>query len=97
MKNDDNRLLDNLFVLSFQACKLNVTRTLLQRLSLSLAWRLDREVSLDSREITSLPEIKKMYYLAWTSSIIAESKPHAHHKSRLHTMKVYNTRPSQFC
>ena len=82
MKNDDNRLLDTgLFVLSFQACKLNVTRTLLQRLSLSLAWRLDREVSLDSREITSLPEIKKMYYLACTSSIIAESKPHAHHKS----------------
>ena len=30
-------------------------------------------------------------------SIIAENKPHAHHKSNLHTMKVYNTRPSQFC
>ena len=26
-------------------------------------------------------------------SIIAENKPHAHHKSHLHTMKVYNTRP----
>ena len=26
-------------------------------------------------------------------SIIAENKPHAHHKTHLHTMKVYNTRP----
>ena len=26
-------------------------------------------------------------------SIIAENKPHAHRKTQLHTMKVYNTRP----
>ena len=26
-------------------------------------------------------------------SIIAENKPHPHHKTHLHTMKVYNTRP----
>ena len=26
-------------------------------------------------------------------SIIGENKPHAHHKTHLHTMKVYNTRP----
>ena len=26
-------------------------------------------------------------------SIIAENKPHPHHKMHLHTMKVYNTRP----
>ena len=25
-------------------------------------------------------------------SIIAENKPHAHHKTHLHTVKVYNTR-----
>ena len=30
-------------------------------------------------------------------SIIAENKPHANHKSHLHTMKVYNTRTSRFC
>ena len=30
-------------------------------------------------------------------SIIAENKSHAHHKIHLHTKKVYNTRPSQFC
>ena len=29
--------------------------------------------------------------------IIAESKTHAHHKTHLHTMKVYNTPPLQFC
>ena len=50
---------------------------------------------LDSREITSLPENKKWF--TWhVISIIAENKPHAHHKTHLHTMKVYNTRPSQF-
>ena len=26
-------------------------------------------------------------------STMAENKPHAHHKTHLHTMKVYNTRP----
>ena len=30
-------------------------------------------------------------------SIIVENKSHANHKSHLHTMKVYNTRPSLFC
>jgi len=29
-------------------------------------------------------------------SIIAENKSHAHHKTHLHTVKVYNTRQSQF-
>ena len=34
-------------------------------------------------------------------SMIAESKPYAHHRTHLHAMKVYNTRPvaslSKFC
>ena len=30
-------------------------------------------------------------------SIIAENKPHAHHKTHLNAIKVYNTRPSQLC
>ena len=51
---------------------------------------------LDSREITSLPEIKKVINMH-VISIIAENKPHAHHKNHLHALKVYNTRPSQFC
>ena len=51
---------------------------------------------LDSREITSLPKIKKLFTLR-IISIIAENKLHAHHKSHLHIMKVYNTQPSQFC
>ena len=51
---------------------------------------------LDSRKITSLPEIKKWF--TWhIISIIAENKSHAHHKTHLHTMTVYNTRPWQFC
>ena len=25
--------------------------------------------------------------------MMAENKPHVHHKTHLHTMKVYNTRP----
>ena len=51
---------------------------------------------LDSREITSLPEIKKMN--TWhVISIIADNKTHVHHKSYLHTMKVCNTRTSQVC
>ena len=50
----------------------------------------------DSREITSLPEIKKVIYIWHVISNIAENKPHAHHTSHLHTMKVYNTRPSRF-
>ena len=44
---------------------------------------------LDSREITSLQEIKKVIYAA-RHVIIAENEPHAHHKTHSHTMKVYN-------
>ena len=51
---------------------------------------------LDSGEITSLPEIKK-WFTWYVISIIAENQPHSHHKTHLHTIKVYNTRPSQFC
>ena len=37
-------------------------------------------------------------WLTWhVISIIAENKLHAHHKTHLHTMKVYNPRPLQFC
>ena len=43
---------------------------------------------LDSREITS-----KTWWTWRVISINAENKPHAHHKTHLHTMKVYNTRP----
>ena len=39
----------------------------------------------------------KKWFTWHVISIIAENKPHGHHKSHLHTMKVYNTRPSQFC
>ena len=50
---------------------------------------------LDSREITSLPEIKKVIYIStWhVILIIADHKPHAHHNTHFQTMKVYNTRP----
>ena len=41
-------------------------------------------------------EIEKVIYMD-VISIIAENKSHAHHKTHLHTVKVYNTRPSQFC
>ena len=48
---------------------------------------------LNSREIASLSGINKWF--TWhVISIIAENKPHAHHKTHLRTMKVYNTRPS---
>ena len=30
-------------------------------------------------------------------SIIAKNKSHAYHKTYLHTVKVCNTQPSQFC
>ena len=49
---------------------------------------------LDSREITSLQEIKNVMKTWRVISIIAENKPHAHHKTHLHTMKVLNTRPT---
>ena len=48
---------------------------------------------LDSREIASLSWINKWF--TWHVILnIAENKPHAHHKTHLRTMKVYNTRPS---
>ena len=43
--------------------------------------------------IASLPEIKKRDENMGIISIIAENKPYAHHKTHLHTIKVYNTRP----
>ena len=51
---------------------------------------------LDSREITSLPEIKKVIYMARhfnhrRKQTACSSQDH------LHSMKVYNTRLSQFC
>ena len=46
------------------------------------------------REITSFPEINEVIYTE--RHFIAENK--THHKTRhLHTTKVYNTQPSQFC
>ena len=39
---------------------------------------------------------RKRAEMRWTwrvNSIIAENKPHAHHKTHLHTTKVSNTRP----
>ena len=56
---------------------------------------------LDSREITWLPDISgqisKTWFKWYVISIIAENKSHAHYKTHLHTVKVYNTRPSQLC
>ena len=43
---------------------------------------------LDSREITSLPEIKNVMRTWHVISVIAENKPHAHHKTHLDTIKV---------
>ena len=40
---------------------------------------------LNSREITSLPEIKNVIRTRRVISVIAENKPHAHHKSPLQT------------
>ena len=41
---------------------------------------------------------KCIKWLTWhITSIIAENKSHAHHDAHLHTVKVYNTWPSQFC
>ena len=39
----------------------------------------------------------KKWFTWHVMSIIAENKSHAHHKTHLHAMKVYKTRPSQFC
>ena len=48
---------------------------------------------LDSREIASLSGI--INWFTWhVISIIAENKPHAHHRTHLRAMKVYNTLPS---
>ena len=53
---------------------------------------------LNSSEITSLPEVKKVIYMArHFASFSSENKPHAHHKTHLHPMKVYTSGPSQFC
>ena len=136
--------------------RVSLTRTLLQRASISLAWRLDRETrrrlilhetaftcwgfftsyfidvdtfylflswfstrvsddrkyvcgrrlyacikkkkfnGLDSREITSLPEIKKVIYMARHFNH-RQKYAACHPKSHLNTVKIYNTRPSQFC
>jgi len=46
--------------------------------------------------ITSLLETEADLHIARHFNI-AEIKPHAHRKTHSHTMKVYNTRPSQFC
>ena len=40
---------------------------------------------LDSREITSLPDIERVIYMH-VISIIAENKSHAHHITHLHTV-----------
>ena len=48
---------------------------------------------LHSRKITSLPEIKNVIRTWRVISIIAENKPHAHPKTHLHAVKVYNTGP----
>ena len=40
---------------------------------------------LNSREITSLPEIKNVIRTPRVISVIAENKPHAHHKTPLQT------------
>ena len=45
------------------------------------------------KEITSFPEINEAIYTE--RHFIAEDK--THHKTHLHTTKVYNTWPSQFC
>ena len=52
---------------------------------------------LDYKEITSLPKSKNVMNNLWRvitcNSIIArKKKTHAHHKTHLHTTKVYNTR-----
>jgi len=42
------------------------------------------------------PRFERNYVVMGTwhvISIIAENKPHVHHKTHLHTIKVYNTRP----
>ena len=31
--------------------------------------------------------------MARVISFVAKNRPHAHHKTHLHTMKIYNTRP----
>ena len=43
---------------------------------------------LESGKITSLPNSKKCDQLKCIISVITKNKPHAHHKTHLHTMKV---------
>ena len=48
--------------------------------------------ALNSREITSSPNSKNMMNMACNFNH-RQKKMHAYHKTHLHTMKVYNTRP----
>ena len=52
---------------------------------------------LDSRQITSLPEIKNMMRTQHVIPIIAENKLHVHQKTHFHATKVYNTQPVSLC
>ena len=60
-------------------------------------------VWIDENSRASIPEKShhcqrlKKWFTWHVISIVAENKPHAHHKTNLYTMKIYNTRPSQFC
>ena len=48
-------------------------------------------LGIDLREITSLPEIKNIMRTWHIIPIFTQNKPHAHHKTHLHTTKVFNT------
>ena len=52
---------------------------------------------LDSRQITSLPEIKNMMRTQHVILIITKNKLHVDHKTHLHTIKVYNSQPVSLC
>ena len=52
---------------------------------------------LDSREFLHHCQRSKSDYTWHVISIIAKNNPHAHHKTHLHTKKIYNTWPLQFC
>ena len=40
---------------------------------------------------------QKVIYMTRPFNDLRKNKRHAHHKTHMHAMKVYNTRPSQFC
>ena len=76
------------------------TRTLLQWRCLAglEIWSRNKEAKIQGpvyyREIISVHCQRSKKWFTWhVISIIFENKPHAHHKTRLNTMKVYNTRP----